>query len=135
MVSMSLFYKIQFLLVGGVGGGLWSPRSPLLLQRLLIVLPKFSLQLLSVVKEVHELNLLPWMPQVQCPVRGIALPLIDNAAGVSLENLWVIMLGRPDLVFSIFQHLSQDPHILDFCAFINPGANKASFKAENMTGT
>ena len=48
---------VQHLLVGGVGGCLWSSRSPFLLQRLLIVLSKFSLQLLSVVKEVHQLNL------------------------------------------------------------------------------
>ena len=48
---------IQHLLVCGVGGSLRSSRSPFLFQRLLIVLPKFSLQLLSVVKEVHQLNL------------------------------------------------------------------------------
>merc|ERR1719341_208396 len=114
------------------GGRLWSSRSPFLLQRLLVVLPKFSLELLSVVKEVHQLNLLPGMPHVQSPVRGVAFPLVDDTAWVSLENFWVIMLSGPDLLFSIFQHFSQDPHVLDFIAFINPGANKAGFKAENM---
>ena len=41
------------LLIGCVGGGLRSSRSPFLLQGLLVVLPEFSLQLFSVVKEVH----------------------------------------------------------------------------------
>ena len=45
------------LLVGGICGGLGRSRGPFLLQGLLVVLPKFSLQLLSVVKEVHQLNL------------------------------------------------------------------------------
>ena len=47
----------QELLIGGVCGGLGSPWSPFLFQRLLVVFPKLGLQLLSVVKEVHELNL------------------------------------------------------------------------------
>ena len=47
----------QELLTGGVCGGLGSPWSPFLFQRLLVVFPKLGLQLLSVVKEVHELNL------------------------------------------------------------------------------
>ena len=47
----------QELLIGGVCGCLGSPWSPFLFQRLLVVFPKLGLQLLSVVKEVHELNL------------------------------------------------------------------------------
>lgn len=62
----------QELLIGGVCGSLGSPRSPFLFQRLLVVFPKLGLQLLSVVKEVHELNLHSacWQVIKRIPFKG-----------------------------------------------------------------